>query len=245
MTDNTENMPAMMPETPPPAGTPFDSLQSFELGQRMAKALASSMLIPTAFQGKTADCMLALEIAHRLQVSPLAVLQNIYMVHGKPSFSAKFMISAFNASPDFGPLRYEQKGDEGTMSRGCRALAFDKVQNKPVYGPWITMDLAKAEGWLGKKGSKWQTMPEKMLMYRAAAWFIDTYAPELMIAAPSMDGELIEVEPIVLDPDKDQSMLSQAMGEVVDRRKNGKELGEVLTKEQASAREKDLEPESY
>ena len=240
MTNEIEKLPAMMPDTPPPDLTPFANESSFELAQRMAKALANSALIPTAFQGKIADCMIALEVAHRLKVSPLSVLQNIYLVHGKPSFSAKFMISAFNASPDFGPLRYQWKGEEGSTNRGCRAMALDKHTGELVHGPWITMELAKAEGWIDKKGSKWKTMPEKMLLYRAAAWFIDTYAPELMIAAPSLDGEFIEAEPIVIqDPTK---ALSETMGAITERRKKGEPLGPVTTQEQADAKE---EPEKY
>src|SRR5690606_5898335 len=43
----------------------------------------------------------------------------------------------------------------------------------------VTIGLAKKEGWYTKNGSKWQTMPEQMLMYRAAAFFVRTYAPEI------------------------------------------------------------------
>lgn len=41
--------------------------------------------------------------------------------------------------------------------------------------------MAKDEGWYGKKGSKWQTLPELMLRYRAASFLISTTAPELLL----------------------------------------------------------------
>ena len=41
------------------------------------------------------------------------------------------------------------------------------------------IDMAKAEGWLGKNGSKWKTMPQLMLRYRAASFFSSLNCPEL------------------------------------------------------------------
>jgi len=218
-----------------PAGSPFDNEHSFELAQRMAKALCNSRLVPKAFQGDIADCMIALEIAHRLNVSAMSVLQNLHIIEGKPSFSAKFMISAFNASPDYGPMRYEWKGKEGSDERGCRAVVLENSTEEFLTGPWIDIAMAKAEGWYGKRGSKWQTIPEKMLMYRAAAWFIDVHAPELMLAAPSMGGEIIDVDPVVIkDPG---NALSETMAEATRRRQAGEPLGEVVLESEHKPRE--------
>jgi hypothetical protein len=58
--------------------------------------------------------------------------------------------------------------------------------------------MAKAEGWYAKNGSKWQTMPEQMLRYRAASFFVRAYAPELSLGLAtreeiedSIDGEVV------------------------------------------------------
>ena len=62
----------------------------------------------------------------------------------------------------------------------------------------ITIAMAKAEGWYSKTGSKWQTMPEQMLRYRSAAFFVRAYAPEISLgiatddeARDIIDGEVI------------------------------------------------------
>jgi hypothetical protein len=47
--------------------------------------------------------------------------------------------------------------------------------------------LAKAEGWSAKNGSKWKTMPEQMIMYRAAAFWGRVYAPEKMLGMHTGD----------------------------------------------------------
>jgi hypothetical protein len=54
------------------------------------------------------------------------------------------------------------------------------------------MEMAKLEGWLDKPGSKWKTMPELMLKYRAAAFFGRLYAPEIMMGLYSAD-EVVDI----------------------------------------------------
>ena len=153
--------------------------QSFALAQRIATMLSQSDLVPQRYQGKVGNCVIALNMAHRIGADPLMVMQNLYVVHGTPAWSAQFLIACFNHCGRFTSLRYEFKGAEGADEWGCRAWAIEKDTSERLDGPWITLALAKKEGWYGKSGSKWQTMPEQMLRYRAAAWFVRAYAPEI------------------------------------------------------------------
>jgi hypothetical protein len=106
-------------------------------------------------------------------------MQNLYVVHGRPGWSAKFLVATFNQCGRFSAVRYEWAGERGKDDWGCRAWATEKATGEKIEGPLITIALAKSEGWYGKSGSKWQTIPELMLMYRAAAWMINTHAPEI------------------------------------------------------------------
>jgi hypothetical protein len=157
----------------------FDDLAGFELMQRAAKAIAASTLVPQQFQNNMPNCLIALEMAQRIGASPLMVCQNLYVVHGRPGWSAKFLIASFNQCGRFTAIRYEWEGETGKDSRGCRAWATEKATGERIEGPLITILLAKAEGWYSKNGSKWQTIPELMLMYRSAAWLVNTHAPEI------------------------------------------------------------------
>ena len=157
----------------------FGSLQSFELAQRTAKLLAQSSLVPKEYQGNIPNCVIALNMANRMNADPLMVMQNLYIVHGKPSWSSQFLISTFNTSGRFTALRYEWVGKQGTDSWGCKAWAVEKSTGEKLEGSTVTIGIAKKEGWYSKNGSKWQTMPDQMLMYRAASWFVRAYAPEL------------------------------------------------------------------
>lgn len=170
----------------------FGTMEGFELMQRQAKLLASSTLVPKEYQGNLSNCVIALNMANRMNADPLMVMQNLYIVHGKPGWSSQFLISTFNASGRFSAIRYEWVGKEGTDSWGCRAWAIEKATGERLEGSIVTIEIAKKEGWYSKNGSKWQTMPGQMLMYRSASWFIRAYAPEIAMGMHTED-EIIDM----------------------------------------------------
>lgn len=173
-----------------PAVTPgFGDLQSFELMQRGAKVLAASSLVPKEYQGAEGlpNAIVALNMALRMQADPLMVMQNLYVVHGRPSWSAQFLIAAFNRCGRYSALRYEWQGKRGDKDWGCRAWAIEIASGDRITGPLVTMATADAEGWTNRSGSKWKTIPELMLTYRAAAWLVRTNAPEIAMGLPTQD----------------------------------------------------------
>lgn len=165
----------------------FNSQGGWELANRIGKAFAASSLVPQQYQGNVANCIVALEMANRMGASPLMVMQNLYIVHGNPGWSSKFLIACFNQSGKFSAMRYDWKPDR----TGCRAWAMEKSTGEKLMGPEVTTQMAQAEGWSTKSGSKWKTMPELMLMYRAAAFFVRTYAPEISMGLRT-DDEIID-----------------------------------------------------
>ena len=157
------------------------TVKQFEVMQRMANMYTTSTIVPDTYKGNIGNCVIALDMAMRMGCNALMCMQNLYIVHGNPAFSSKFLI-AINASGRFSPLRYEFKGEEGTPGYGCRCVAYessDKEHKEPLHGDWITMGMAEKEGWTRKNGSKWQSMPSQMLRYRAAAFWQRVYCPEI------------------------------------------------------------------
>lgn len=158
------------------------TVKQFEIMQRMAKMYTESTIVPDTYKGNIGNCVIALDMAMRMGCNPLMCMQNLYIVHGSPAFSSKFLIATINASGRFSPLRYEFKGEEGKLEYGCRCVAYessDKEHKEPLHGDWITMAMADKEGWTKKNGSKWQSMPSQMLRYRAAAFWQRVYCPEI------------------------------------------------------------------
>ena len=161
----------------------FSSENAFVSVQRMAKALASSTLVPDAYRGEAnlGNCIIALELSQRIGASVMAVMQSMVPIHGKPTWSASFLIATVNSCGRFSPMRFRWVGKEGTDEWGCRAFAVERDSNLELVGALVNINMAKVEGWYGKTGSKWKTMPEQMLQYRAGAFWCRTYAPEIAL----------------------------------------------------------------
>lgn len=203
----------------------FGSLEGFEAGQRICKALASSNMVPKSYfnedgSAKFGDMMLALDMAQRTGASPLMVMQNLQVIEGRPGWSAQFITAAINSSGKFSPLRYIRRDlgkevveyETWTGPKGQRSKVMKKVeiQNREVIawavdasgerleGPPVSMKMAVLEGWYGRN-TKWQSMPDLMLTYRAAAFFGRTYSPEMLMGLPSAD-EVLDVDYVDVTP---------------------------------------------
>lgn len=168
---------------------------AFTANVRQAQALAESDLVPQAYRGNVANVMVAAELAQRIGASVMAVMQNLHVIQGKPSFSSSFLIACVNSCGRFSPLKFRFEGDGDNY--GCRAVAVELKTGEECVGPLVTRAMAKAEGWSTKTGSKWKTMEELMFSYRAAAFWTRLYAPELTLGMHTTD-EVEDFTPVTV-----------------------------------------------
>lgn len=164
--------------------TMWSDTKSMNAAMKVANLLSRSQLLPEQYIGHPENCLIAIDIANRMRVSPLLVAQNLYVVKGKPGWSGAFAISAVNNSGKFTSLDfvYTENGNGG-----CYAQATRLSDGKLLKSTEITMDMAKAEGWSTKNGSKWLTMPRQMLAYRAGSFFARMYCPEVLLGIQTID----------------------------------------------------------
>lgn len=191
----------------------FASENNFNLGQRMAKVFASSNLVPQQYQGNVGNVMIAMNMAQRMKADPLMVMQNLCIVHGTPAFEAKFAIACFNATGKYTPIRYEEIGEKGKNTYGMYAYSIDKGTGDLLKGPEITIALAKKEGWYDRN-DKWKSIPQLMLRYRAASWFIRTTDPGVMMGFQTTD-EAEDVEYATVIEDKNDEVKAKANTEQI------------------------------
>jgi hypothetical protein len=180
----------------------YSSEESYNRAYTMAKQLCTSSMVPKDYQNNVPNTMVALEMSYRTGASVLMIMQNMNVIHGKPSWASTFIIAMLNSCGRFSPLRYkyqdlgikvvsyvESTGYGQNRQRtnktieirdyACIAYAFD--QNKEeLEGPTVTVEMAVQEGWYTKSDSKWPTMTRLMLSYRAAAFFGRLYAPDIL-----------------------------------------------------------------
>ncbi len=208
----------------PQALSVFGNAEGFELAQRQAKALAESELVPQMYRGKVANCLVALEVAQRCGASTLAVMQSMHVIQGRPSWSSQYIIGAINSCGRFAPLRFKMEGSGDSMV--CTAWTNDKA-GEVLEGPPVSIAMAKAEGWFQKQGSKWQTMPELMIRYRAAAFFGRLYASEILLGmrTEEEEREIIDVTPTVVS---DAPAAAAAANERIRARKASKKEPQVI-----------------
>lgn len=172
---------------------PYANKDSYELSIRMAKSLAASTILPEAFQGPKgeANCLIAMELAGRLHISPFMCAQNLNVIYGRPSFSSTFLIAMINTSGLFkGSLRFEFSKN----NTECYAWALDKETGERLEGEPISIEMAKRAGWHDRKGSQWPTIPGQMLRYRAAAFFARIYCPQITLGLQTRE-EIVDVGP--------------------------------------------------
>lgn len=166
----------------------FGSVTNFEQAQRMIKPLMESTMVPEAYRGSGPNCMVAMEMAHRIGKSVLEVMQNMQIVKGSAGWKSEYTIMCINRSGLFKePLEFVFSDDR----QSCYAIAT-RLNGKELRGTLVTMEMAKAEGWLDKAGSKWKTMPEQMLMYRSATFFCRVHCPEVLAGIQTAD-EIIDI----------------------------------------------------
>jgi hypothetical protein len=178
-----------------PSGSLFFDIDKFEHAQRVAKVLATSTLVPEHFRNNLGNCVIALNYADRIKADPFMVLQNMFVVHGKPGIEAKLVIALVNQSGRFEPLQFKEEADS------CIAYAKEIKSGKVLEGPIVTIAIVKAEGWLDKPGSKWKTMPQIMFRYRAATFFARTYCPEVLLGMQTKE----ELEDVIVDLSKQEN----------------------------------------
>ncbi|NNG82017.1 hypothetical protein [Acinetobacter sp. ANC 5378] len=254
----------------------FLNVESFEFSQRVANMLSNSTLVPEQYRAITkvkvgkdnygnmqfrdepnpnglSNCIVALNMANRMGADPLMIMQNLYLIEGRPSWSSQFIMASINSCGRFSSLRFEVENlgeveveyQETAWSNGrknvvaktlkvenstCVAWAIESGTEIPnfsleelkehggvykcckAYGiplvesSKISVEMAVKEGWYMKNGSKWKTMPEQMLRYRAASFFGRVYAPELLMGLRSVEEE----KDRIIDVTPDQSLLEQA-----------------------------------
>lgn len=171
----------------------FLDKELYEQIGRAAQMLAKSSMVPQNYRNNVGDCFVALEMASRLGVSPLMVMQTLYVVQGKPSWSGQAATAMLKNSPKYKNVRHVYFGEKGKDSWGCKVEATRTDTGELVTGAEVTIAIAKAEGWYSKSGSKWQTIPELMLAYRASAWFSRVHEPGLLMGMQTSE----EVEDVV------------------------------------------------
>jgi hypothetical protein len=205
MTDGPFHTPALTP------GIPFFDSALFEQLSRAADILARSTLMPETLRGESegrgrerkftphpyevtfANAFIVCNLAWKWRADPVAVAQEVSLVHGKLVLSGKLISALIENSLGF-PLDFEWSGEENA-SRRIKVSGKRPTDTAPksIEGSaldWLTKDSS------GQVNAQWSgASRDKMLANRGAREWCRLYMPGLMMGLYGAD-EFDEPQPI-------------------------------------------------
>ena len=218
------------------------TVKQFEVMQRMGKMYAESTIVPDIYRENIGNCIIAVDMAMRMNVNPLMVMQNLNIIKGTPRWGSAFLISTINMCGKFTSLKYRERnlGKVGKIKYNetrydpvlkkntivelefdgtnidnyeCIAYATELSTGEILESNPVSIETAIKEGWYTKSGSKWRTMAKLMLRYRAAAWWSRVYSPEISMGFLTREEAEDTVAVDLTNKDKLSMMAEQAVEE--------------------------------
>ena len=164
-----------------------------------ASTLSRSSLVPEAYRNRPENVFLAIDMAQRLRVGVMEVMQSLFVVHGTPGFSAKYVIAMANQRGPFkGPIHFAYDRSNPQNLRVTAYATVKETDDRVEYT--VDMAMAQAEGWT--KNPKYKSIPDLMLSYRAATFLVRLYCPEVLLGFQTVE-EIEDVrfaESVVVSP---------------------------------------------
>lgn len=132
------------PTQNPNAVTMWNDAKLYNQSLAMAQTLSKSEIIPQSYKGKPADCLIAIDIANRLGLSPAIVMQNSQCVRGNFTWKGSACKAMIDGCGRYQKTRYVYVGEEGKDSYGCYLEAIDN-DGEIIKGVPVTIAMAKKE----------------------------------------------------------------------------------------------------
>lgn len=162
--------------------------KKIEAVKTITSMLAKSPLIPQSLRGKPADVFTILLMGRELGLEPMASLNNIHVIQGKPTMSAPMMIALVRRTyPD---ARIKIEVDEKAKVAKCTAARHQKDPD-PYTSTW-DMNRAQMMNLIGK--DNWKKQPMTMLKWRAVSDAIRTVFSDVLIGCQYTPDEAQDIE---------------------------------------------------
>lgn len=155
----------------------------------LAETLASSLLIPKAFQQRPGDVFVAMMWSHSLGIPIVQGLQGIAVINGKPSLYGDALLAVCMGSGQMADIEETVTGNADNLTATCKVTRRGKPT--PVVSTFSMAD-ARAAGLLGKPGP-WKQYTSRMLKMRARAFALRDAFPDVLSGIASAE-EMQDVE---------------------------------------------------
>tara|TARA_X000001382_G_scaffold36612_3_gene24221 strand:- start:241 stop:1215 length:975 start_codon:yes stop_codon:yes gene_type:complete len=170
---------------------------TFEGAMQFSETMAQSSMVPKAFQGKPADILVAVQWGSEVGLPPLAALQNIAVINGKPSIYGDSLLALVTGHPEYGGHEETIARPDGDIIATCRIVRLVKGREVATERSFSQGDAQRAKLW--NKPGPWTQYPKRMLQMRARSFAIRDAFPDaiagISVAEEQTDVSMKDVTP--------------------------------------------------
>ncbi len=169
--------------------------ESFSLAPRslseameFARMMAESELVPKQFRGKPGDVIIAVQMGAEIGLAPMAAIQNIAVINGKPGIygdAGKAVLLAKGCI-------IEEDDTALVKQQGFARCKITRSGRPPVERTFSEEDAKTAGLW--QKEGPWKTYPHRQMAWRAF-WFAARDAAADLLKGLGGAEELADVSP--------------------------------------------------
>jgi hypothetical protein len=140
----------------------------------MAKMLSRSGMVPKSYEGKPEAILVAVQMGNEIGLPPMAALQNIAVINGRPSIWGDAMLALVASHPDC--CGVSETFDKASMTATCTVMR--KGWADPIVRTFSVVDAKTARLW-GRQGP-WSDYPLRMLQQRARGFALRDAFPDAL-----------------------------------------------------------------
>lgn len=201
MSNNHPEKEAKAPLAMTPKGV---SIESFEQLWRFATCISKSPFAPKGMETPEA-IVPAIQLGLEIGLSPMAALQNVAVINGRPGIYGDAALALVRAS---GLCESYTQAMEGTGDNLAAVVVSKRSGHEPITSRFSVADAKKASLW-GKSGP-WSQYPERMLLFRARGFNLrDNFGDVLkglrtteelsdIPAEKAVSGHVVQITPAAL-----------------------------------------------
>ncbi|GAG06593.1 unnamed protein product, partial [marine sediment metagenome] len=143
---------------------------------KLAQYICKSSFVPKDKHNKPEDCLLAWQMGQEIGLSPMASLNSISVINGRPTLWGDPMKGLIMKQPDCEDIKEyieDEKSDNPVAV--CEVL---RKNFSPVTSRFSVQDAKRAGYW--SKGGTWKTHPILMLSYKARGFALRSAFPDVL-----------------------------------------------------------------
>lgn len=148
---------------------------SMEEAYKFADTIARSDFCPKDYRDKPGNVLVAIQMGAEVGLAPMAAIQNIAVINGRPSIWGDALLAIVQAHPSV--LEITETSSEDGMKWTCRIVRKVNGKERVTEQSFSKDEAVRAKLW--QKDGPWTAYPKRMIQMRARGFAIRDAASDL------------------------------------------------------------------